>query len=458
MSGSSTKQEPPAKLTSDLLARKGQARPADLLDGDSLLVTAQNRPPLTLIRSDEPAITGLFDDDGTQFQHEAAIGSDSLLNFSLARPGTGDPPRDEDRTLGEPQASTISTDAPSVDAGADTTGSYSSEPEVSASESQQAPLDVEDSALHDAGGLLKVEPPSPAVAESDETATEPADSYLPKVLLLAALLIISFAAGLWIVSWVNRAPTEGVKNVNLPVESRPSDQVEGLAEVSENSAQKVLTDPSAPPSPSAEFGPASESRLVDAEQAPARAGDESPIGKGPIAEQAEDLDPQVPAAPRLPILSAKSLSGPDQTSASDGDFAKSIGVPDLDAVAPELEQKRANIDQAAAPVTPKPNPRHGQPVPTPSATVQSAKAHRSGYVVQLLAGRDLKTVTSEKDRLLQRFPQLAGPGALEVKKVELEGQRVFYRVRTAPFDDAASARNLCRSLKQENQDCLVLKQ
>ena len=72
MSGSSIKREPPGKLTSDLLARKGQARPADLLDGDSLLVTSQNRAPLTLIRSDEPVITGLFDDDEAPGPHDAA--------------------------------------------------------------------------------------------------------------------------------------------------------------------------------------------------------------------------------------------------------------------------------------------------------------------------------------------------------------------------------------------------
>ncbi len=458
MSGSPTKRESPAKLTSDLLARKGQARPADLLDGDSLLVTEQNRPPLTLIRSDEPAITGLFDDNEGQRRQEATIGSGSLLDFSLAKPGSGEPPRDEVQMLGEPQASALTTDATNVDAGVDATVSGSSEPAVSASESQQAVVGVEDRALHDAGGLLEAEPPQPAAAEEDKAVTEAADSYLSKVFVLAALLVVSFAAGLWIVSWANRTPTEGVKNVNLPVESRPPDQVESDSEIPAVSAQNVPASPPTAPPPSAELAPKSETRHIGKEQVPALAGNEASVGTGPIAVQGKDLDPQVPAEPRLPTLAAETPLEPDQAPISDGDRAKSIAATDLEAAAPALEQKRAIDDQGAVPVTPKPNPNYTPSAPAQSAPAQSAKAEKPGYVVQLLAGRDLKTVTWEKDRLLRRFPQVAGPGALEVKKVETEGQRIFYRVRTAPFDDAASARNLCRALKQANQDCLVLKQ
>ena len=453
MSGSSTKREPPGKLTSDLLARKGQARPADLLDGDSLLVTAQNRPPLTLIRSDEPAITGLFDDDEVQRRQEATTGAGGLLDFALARPGSGELPKDEDQVSGETQASTLSTDAAGVDAEATASGSASLGPGVSESESQQALADVEDRALQDAAELPEAESAKPAAAEQDKALSGPADSYLPRVLVLAALLVASFAAGLWIVSWASRAPTEGVKNVSLPVETRSPEQAESLAEVPAVSAQNVpAISPTATPT-SAEPEPAGDPEPVADEPAPSPPVSESPIGSDAIAVQEVDLNPQVPAAPSLPTLAEEPSSKLPQTPASIDGAIKGIAAPGPEADAPAHDQSRAIDDQGAAAVTPKPKPKY-----TPSVAALSTLAEKPGYVVQLLAGRDLKTVTWEKDRLLRRFPQVAGPGALEVKKVESEGQRVFYRVRTAPFDDASSARNLCRALKQANQDCLVLKQ
>jgi len=292
-----------------------------------------------------------------------------------------------------------------------------------------------------------------AAAEQDKTVFGAADSYLPRVLVLAALLVASFAAGLWIVSWANRAPTQGVKNVNLPVETRSPEQTESLAEVPAVSAQNVpAITPAAPPT-SAEPEPAGDSEPVANEPATGPAVSEAATGTDTIAAQEGDLDPQVPAAPSLPTLADEPLSEALQTPASDDDAIKGIAAPGPEAGAPALESRRAFDDLGAAAVTPKPNPKY-----TPGVPTQSTQAEKSGYVVQLLAGRDLNTVTWEKDRLLRRFPQVAGPGTLEVKKVESEGRRVFYRVRTAPFDAAASARNLCRALKQANQDCLVLKQ
>ena len=489
MSGSPTKREPPGKLTSDLLARKGQARPADLLDGDSLLVTSRNRPPLTLIRSEEPATAGLFGDHEAPVQDASANESGSLLDFSLARPESGATHDDAGKVPGDTQAAGSAADPAGLDTDGDVGASAALEPAVG--ENELPPLDLEDAVSRESDQLPDGGPAKPAAAERNAAEIRAAGSNLPRALILAVLLVVSFAAGLWIVSWANRSPTEGAKDVNLPLQSQPSGQNAAIADAPAISNQPAVTElpavtdqpaisirptvtdqpavtdqtvPAIPLTPSAEGAEgelAEESRATFTEQVRASANEATPAGADNAAVLENELNPKVPAAPPLPTAAGEASSLSGTAPVASGDPAGPVATLDPDPAESEPRQELAADDQAAVAVLPKPKPER-----TPATTAQDAanehaaagSAAQGGYVVQLLAGRDLKTVTWEKDRLLQRFPQLAGRGDLEIIKVESENRPTFYRVRTTPFDDAGPARSLCRTLKQANQDCLVLKQ
>jgi len=57
----------------------------------------------------------------------------------------------------------------------------------------------------------------------------------------------------------------------------------------------------------------------------------------------------------------------------------------------------------------------------------------------------------------KKYPDLLGNLDLNVVKIDLGGNGIFYRVQAGPLADRTAAANLCGKLGQRGQSCMVVK-
>ena len=76
--------------------------------------------------------------------------------------------------------------------------------------------------------------------------------------------------------------------------------------------------------------------------------------------------------------------------------------------------------------------------------------------IQLAAGKSEASVQKEWAALQKAHPNLLGSLSLNIEKVDKGSAGIFYRLQAGPLADKAAARKLCASLKQQNQDCIVV--
>ncbi len=93
--------------------------------------------------------------------------------------------------------------------------------------------------------------------------------------------------------------------------------------------------------------------------------------------------------------------------------------------------------------------------PAPAAPANDAPTAAGNYRVQLAA---LKTEADAKaawKRLAAKYPDILGPLAMHLEKVDLGTKGIYYRVQAGPFTDKNAARDICTKLKPKGQPCLV---
>lgn len=141
------------------------------------------------------------------------------------------------------------------------------------------------------------------------------------------------------------------------------------------------------------------------------------------------------------------------------------------AAAPTILQ----IQQAAARAiarAPRADPVAADPVPiasvpaasVPAASVPAASvpaspvpvAPSAGPALQLASFKSQKTAAAEWQRIRASFPQLLAGQELNLQRIDLGERGIFYRVRTGPFTDLASAKAACTHMRDQKQDCLVI--
>jgi SPOR domain len=94
----------------------------------------------------------------------------------------------------------------------------------------------------------------------------------------------------------------------------------------------------------------------------------------------------------------------------------------------------------------------GAAAPAPANDAPTAAGN---YRVQLAA---LKTEADAKGawkRLAAKYPDILGPLALHLEKVDLGTKGIYYRVQAGPFTHKNAARDICTKLKPKGQPCLV---
>ena len=79
------------------------------------------------------------------------------------------------------------------------------------------------------------------------------------------------------------------------------------------------------------------------------------------------------------------------------------------------------------------------------------------YFVQLASVRSDEGARQEWARLQKAHPALLGDLALAVQRADLGDRGIYYRIRTGPFPNRATAQDMCAQIKAAKLDCLVVR-
>lgn len=113
----------------------------------------------------------------------------------------------------------------------------------------------------------------------------------------------------------------------------------------------------------------------------------------------------------------------------------------------------------AQPQAATPHPMETRPAkPTAQDVLPASAAESAGWRVQLASFRARAAAEKESARLQTALTSvLAKGGGLKIAEAALP-KGTFYRIFAGPFADRREAAALCRDLKAEQQDCLVVRQ
>jgi cell division septation protein DedD len=90
------------------------------------------------------------------------------------------------------------------------------------------------------------------------------------------------------------------------------------------------------------------------------------------------------------------------------------------------------------------------------ASLGSGPALAAGdYFVQLASMKSDESARKEWARLQKAHAELFDDLALDVQRADLGDRGIFYRVRTGPFPNRATAQDMCAQIKAAKLDCLV---
>jgi cell division septation protein DedD len=136
--------------------------------------------------------------------------------------------------------------------------------------------------------------------------------------------------------------------------------------------------------------------------------------------------------------------------------------PDPKALHAQMSQPRPAATPVSAPLTPAPSLAPRLPAPPPPPLPRPAAPSRAEQVTALAKGPQVQlgALSSEQaareewDRLTRRMPDLLSRRRPEVARAAVNGH-VFWRLRTAGFNDMAQATTFCERVKLKGGDCSV---
>ena len=79
------------------------------------------------------------------------------------------------------------------------------------------------------------------------------------------------------------------------------------------------------------------------------------------------------------------------------------------------------------------------------------------YFVQLASVKSDQSARKEWLRLQKVHHALFGDLALDVQRADLGDRGIFYRIRTGPFPNRATAQDMCGQIKAAKLACLVVR-
>ncbi|MFQ6019000.1 MAG: SPOR domain-containing protein [Kiloniellaceae bacterium] len=96
-------------------------------------------------------------------------------------------------------------------------------------------------------------------------------------------------------------------------------------------------------------------------------------------------------------------------------------------------------------------------LPASVSAGHSGDATLGPYVIQLASVKSAAAAEGEWSRLQKSHPDLLGDMELTVQEADLGARGIFFRIRTGPFPNLTTAKDMCWQLRAENLDCLVVR-
>ena len=214
---------------------------------------------------------------------------------------------------------------------------------------------------------------------------------------------------------------------------------------------------------------------------PTQAGEASPEqGTAPAdgaaeGEQVADLpettvpDQDMPEDGQGAGMAAADTDGAGDNAAADGEAQAGDGQAGEGSKTQTAETQTAETQTAAAPTrTPERKPGgDGQGASSTAETAAADPAQGAGepadqpssapdegrFAVQIAAFRSEQAARNAWSTYQQRFPEILSGQRLLLQNAEVNGQ-MYWRVRTGPFADRASAQTVCDRLEARDQSCL----
>ncbi len=284
-----------------------------------------------------------------------------------------------------------------------------------------------------------------------------------RILALSVALVAALAA-LWVLT-KTRSGTEDVPVIaaeSTPEKVKPADEgglqvpnqnVQVLDNMDSNQptaeAETVLPPPEQPVTPPA---PAVEETQPAAEATAPATTDNS---AATVQDVPAVVAPEPPAV-EAPATETATAEQPGTDQATSAPEAPAAPLPEASTPAPAPAPAVAAEPEAPTPAA-EPEPA-AEPAPTQEAAIAPAPAPAGGNArIQLAAVKSEDAAQKEWAKLQKAFPDLLGSLTLTVQKVDKGAAGVFYRIQAGPLADKAAAKQLCASLKQRSQDCLVAK-
>lgn len=178
---------------------------------------------------------------------------------------------------------------------------------------------------------------------------------------------------------------------------------------------------------------------------------ESPDGtarqSGQVAQVPEADMPDMPPAPS----ESEAAGGTGTNAAKIEDDSRESETVSSDAGG----TKRASDDSAAD---------GGEPEPRDTATgsgsssTKTASLASGDVAIQLAALQSESAARRAWGQLQGKHAGLLSDQRLSLQRVSIEGKGTFWRVRTGPFPNRATAEDMCAQLEARGQDCLVVKE
>jgi len=190
---------------------------------------------------------------------------------------------------------------------------------------------------------------------------------------------------------------------------------------------------------------------------------EPSVAEAPQVEQPALVDSSTAAVEDVPAVPAPepeptTAEGPaaPEPAAEPTQPATTEAAPTASAVAETEQQPAAPAPEAAAAPEPAPEPA---PTATQEAAVTPppAPAAVGNTRIQLAAVKSEDGAKAEWAKMQKAHPALLGNLTLTVERVDKGGGSIFYRIQAGPLADRAAAKEMCASLKQRGQDCIVAK-
>lgn len=168
--------------------------------------------------------------------------------------------------------------------------------------------------------------------------------------------------------------------------------------------------------------------------------------------------PTPPSEPELRLETADDVAAATPATESPVPAAPVIDETIVVETAPVTPAREAATITPQPPVTPEAvvvEPVAPAPVAVVETSAAPAVATPGQYLVQLLSVRSESGARAAWTQIQSAHNELLGDQTLNLETADLGERGTYYRVRFGAYDERSAANEVCKSLKDAGQDCLV---